>query len=111
MVKDREIFRIALEAVISLWDSRQAVDKKKPSIAESHFQDYLSTLDNLVLKCTDGKRDLRYVLEENPSVSKHADWVRAMKKDIKTVKGDTETGASLIGMLLEDCGCSCPVEP
>lgn len=108
--KTRGILMTAFEAAMQLGNTRQAVDNNNLKLAESRFNDYLSTLNRMVKDCTDGKRDLNYVVSESPSGWSAEGWLNAMKKDVKTIKGDTEAGAILIATLLDDCGCTCHFE-
>lgn len=110
-MRDTETYMRAFEAVLSLWDTRIAVDKEQLKPAQSHFEEYLSRLNALVSHCSNGRRDFNYVLWENPSFSDVTGWVDAMRENIKTIRGDTETGAKIVAMVLDDCGCSCSDEP
>ncbi len=109
-IETRSLLMTAFEAVFALEQTRSAVDSGNLKEAESRFDDYKATLNRMVKDCTDGKRDLNYVVSESPFAWSYEPWLAAMEEDVTTIKGEIESGASLIATLLEDCGCKCALK-
>ncbi|KKM97010.1 hypothetical protein LCGC14_1172440 [marine sediment metagenome] len=109
-IKTRGLLMTAFEAVMALEQTRSAVNSDNLQEAKSRFSDYLATLNRMMKDCTDGKRDLDYVVSESPFAWSYEPWLTAMKEDVTTIKGEMESGASLIATLLEDCGCKCALK-
>jgi len=98
-----DIFMTALEAAVALGMARGHVDAGRLKDAKQAMKGYQEHLDRLSEICYVGEDEMESEHVYQPYMS----WLKAVENDVKTLKGDTETGAALISFILRACPCVC----